>query len=115
MIKGHRFQKHLSWSFYKTQNFSVPFLIAPDQNRKLILQLAVSLSLKNLKKKMGSRISLEKRGNRSVQESDTGNEINICIFRFYFCQLKNIEIYRFLSPGGGKLPFVKLQCVFILK
>ena len=27
---------------------------------------------------MGSRISLEKRGNRSVQESDTGNEINIC-------------------------------------
>ena len=53
MIKGHRFQKHLSWSFYKTQNFSVPFLIAPDQNRKLILQLAVSLSLKNLKKKWG--------------------------------------------------------------
>ena len=64
---------------------------------------------------MGSRISLEKRGNRSVQESYTGNEINICIFRFYFCHLKNIEIYRFLSPGGGKLPFVKLQCVFILK
>ena len=92
MIKGHRFQKHLSWSFYKTQNFSISFLITSDQNRKLILQQAVSLSLRKKKKKMGSGITLEKRGNRSVQESDTGNEINICIFRFFFCHLKNIEI-----------------------
>lgn len=56
MIKGHRFQKHLSWSFYKTQNFSISFLITSDQNRKLILQQAVSLSLRKKKKKWGQEL-----------------------------------------------------------
>ena len=61
MIKGHRFQKHLSWSFYKTQNFSISFLITSDQNRKLILQQAVSLSLRKKRKKKWGQELLWKR------------------------------------------------------